>query len=364
MKISEIISYLESLAPLSSQENYDNSGLITGSKTDNITNALISLDCTEAVVEEAIRRNCNLIISHHPIVFKGLKKITGKTYVERVIIKAIQNNIAIYACHTNLDNFQNGVNRKIGEKLGLKNMHILEPVQNKLIKLAVYVPTENTEKVAESLFSAGAGQIGNYSHCAFRTEGTGSFKANESANPYVGKHGEKHFEKEQKLEVLFSAHKLNSVLTALKISHPYEEVAYDLFPVLNENPTEGAGMFADLDEPVSEKSLLDKIKKTFNTGSIRHTTLLNKEVKRIAWCGGSGSFLLQKAKQARADIFITGDFKYHDFFDADNQIVIADIGHFESEQFTIELIKELLQEKFPTFAPCLAETNTNPVNYY
>jgi len=364
MKISEITSYLESLAPLSSQENYDNSGLITGSKKDELTNALISLDCTEAIVDEAIKRNCNLIISHHPIVFKGLKKFTGKNYVERVIIKAIQNDIAIYACHTNLDNFQHGVNRKIGEMLGLKKMHILEPVKDKLIKMAVFVPVEHTEKVAESLFNAGAGQIGNYSDCAFRTEGTGSFKANESANPFVGKQGEKHFEKENKLEMIFSSHKLNDVMHALRSSHPYEEIAYDLIPLLNDNRFEGAGMVADLEEPVSEIAMLEKIKTTFNTQVIRHTELLNKQVKRIAWCGGSGSFLLQKAKLAKADIFITGDFKYHDFFDAENQIVIADIGHFESEQFTIELIKELLQEKFPTFAPCLAETNTNPVKYY
>ncbi|MBI3133300.1 MAG: Nif3-like dinuclear metal center hexameric protein [Bacteroidetes bacterium] len=364
MKIAELTNYLESLAPLGSQESYDNCGLLTGSKNTQITNALITLDCTEAVLDEAIQKNCNLVIAHHPVIFKGLKKLTGRTYVERTIIKAIQHNIAIYALHTNLDNFQFGVNKKIGDLLGIRNPAILQPAENKLVKLSVFVPADHTEQVMNALFEAGAGHIGNYSDCSFSASGTGTFKASEGANPFVGKKGERHLEPEQKLEVLVSAHRIHETLQALKRVHPYEEIAYDLVPLLNTNRYEGAGMIGELDAPVSETEFLTRLKKTFKTGAIRHTNLRNQTVKKVAWCGGSGSFLLSKAISAGADFYITGDFKYHEFFDADNQLVIADIGHFESEQFTIELIGALLQEKFPTFAPCLAETNTNPVNYF
>jgi dinuclear metal center YbgI/SA1388 family protein len=364
MKISEITNYLETLAPLSSQESYDNSGLLVGSKTTEVTNALISLDCTEAILDEAIKKNCNLIICHHPILFKGIKRLTGNNYVERTIIKAIRHNIAIYAIHTNLDNYRMGVNKKIGELLGVPNPKILLPTENKLVKLAVYVPALQKEQVMNALFLAGAGQIGNYSECSFSVAGKGTFKGSENANPFVGEKGIRHEENEYKLEVLLSGSNLHAVLEALKKNHPYEEVAYDLIPLLNKNEYEGAGMIGELQSEINEVDFLQKLKTTFRCQVIRHTGLLGKPVKRIAWCGGSGSFLLQKAIAHKADIFITGDYKYHDFFDADNQIIIADIGHFESEQFTIELLDELLQEKFPKFAPCLAETNTNPVKYF
>lgn len=364
MKISDITRYLESLAPLSSQELYDNSGLITGSKETQVTNALIALDCTEAVVDEAIRRNCNLVISHHPILFKAVKKLTGQNYVERTLIKAIQNNIAIYAAHTNLDNFKWGVNKKIGDLLGVKNGTILQPAENKLIKLSVFVPVDHRERLMQALFDAGAGTIGNYAECSFSSAGTGSFKALEGATPFIGAKGERHLEKEEKLEVLLTTHRKSQILQAMKDAHPYEEIAYDLIPLLNPNPYEGAGMIGELDTPMAETAFLQKLKDTFKTGTIRHTALLNRPVKRIAWCGGSGGFLLPRAISAGADFYITGDFTYHEFFDAENQLVIADIGHFESEQFTIDLLAALLQEKFPTFAPCLAETNTNPVNYF
>ena len=364
MKISDITNYLESLAPLSSQESYDNSGLLTGSKNDEVTNALIVLDCTEAVVDEAIRKKCNLIISHHPIIFKGLKKLTGRNYVERTIIKAIQNNIAIYAIHTNLDNFKYGVNKKMGDLLGISNPKILQPAENTLTKLTVFVPTDHVEKVMNALFEKGAGQIGNYSDCSFSSTGYGTFKAGESASPYVGEIGVRHSEPESKIEVLVSNHRVNQIVSAMIAAHPYEEVAYDLVPLSNSNIHEGAGMIGDLPSPITETEFLQKIKSTFKCEVIRHTHLLGKPIQRIAWCGGSGSFLLSRAIGAGADIFITGDFKYHEFFDAENQIVIADIGHFESEQFTIDLLGELLQEKFPKFAPSIGETNTNPIKYF
>lgn len=364
MKISDITNYLESLAPLSSQESYDNSGLLTGSKNDEVTNALIVLDCTEAVVDEAIQKKCNLIIAHHPIIFKGLKKLTGRNYVERTLIKAIQNNIAIYALHTNLDNFKYGVNKKIGDLLGISNPKILQPAENTLTKLTVFVPTDHAEKVMHAMFEKGAGKIGNYSDCSFSSTGNGTFKAGESASPFVGEPGVRHSEPETKIEVLVSNHLIHQIVPAMIAAHPYEEVAYDLIPISNSNIHEGAGMIGDLATPLNETEFLQKVKSTFKCAVIRHTSLLGKPVQRVAWCGGSGSFLLSKAIRAKADIFITGDFKYHEFFDSENQIIIADIGHFESEQFTIDLIGELLQEKFPKFAPSIGETNTNPVKYF
>lgn len=364
MKISDITSYLESLAPLSSQEDYDNAGLIVGNPSTTVTNALITLDCTEEIVDEAIKKGCNLIIAHHPIIFKGLKKLNGKNYVERTVIKAIQNDIALYAIHTNLDNYRFGVNRKIGDILGIKNAQILAPSQHALVKLAVFCPVTSSETVKNALFSSGAGHIGNYDECSFGIEGLGSFRGNQHSNPYVGTIGIRHFENEEKIEVLVSKHHLKSVITAMIAAHPYEEVAYDCHPLLNEHPYEGAGMIGELDEAIDEISFLNLLKKRFNCDLIRHTALRHKSIKKIAWCGGSGSFLLTHAKAMGADIYITGDFKYHEFFDAENQLVIADIGHFESEQFTIELIDEYLRKKFTTFAPCLTEINTNPVKYF
>ena len=364
MQIKDITNYLESLAPLSSQESYDNAGLICGQPQTEITNTLISLDCTEEIIEEAIKRNCNLVISHHPIVFRGLKSLTGKNYVERTIIKAIKNDIAIYAIHTNLDNYLKGVNYKIANLLGIKQPRILAPSNNTLNKLNVYVPLSHKDEVMNALFNAGAGQIGNYSECSFTAKGTGSFKPNEKANPYVGKIDERHYENEVKVEVLLSSHQKNKIVKAMLDAHPYEEVAYDIYPLLNTNQYEGAGMIGELPQAVDSLYFLQQLKDTFKCGVIKHTELCKSKIKTVAWCGGSGSFLLKQAKQQKADVFITGDFKYHEFFDAENQIIIADIGHFESEQYTIDLIAELLSENFINFAPCLTDINTNPVKYF
>jgi dinuclear metal center YbgI/SA1388 family protein len=364
MQIGDIIQYLESLAPLSSQESYDNSGLIVGNRKTTVTKTLISLDCTEEIVEEAKAKGCNLIIAHHPIVFKGLKQLNGKNYVERTVIAAIKNDIAIYAIHTNLDNYKLGVNKKIADLLGIENPKILAPVSQKLFKLVVFCPESHANAVEDALFEAGAGEIGNYSECSFSTFGAGSFKANEGANPHVGEKGKRHYEGEAKIEVISSIHLMGKVVNAMKAAHPYEEVAYDCIPLLNKNQDEGAGMIGQLSKPVEEKTFLTKLKKTFGCEVIRHTSLREKPIKTVAWCGGSGSFLLPKAKAQKADIYITGDFKYHEFFDAENEIVIADIGHFESEQYTIELLSELLTKKFATFAACLTERNTNPVKYF
>jgi dinuclear metal center YbgI/SA1388 family protein len=364
MQIKDITNYLESLAPLATQESYDNSGLICGDKNLEVSNALISLDCTEAIIQEAIDRGCNLVISHHPIVFGGLKTFTGKNYVERTVIKAIKNDIAIYAIHTNLDNYEFGVNKKIGDLLKIKSPKVLSPNSASISKLITLVPNTHKETVLEALFNAGAGQIGNYSECSFSTEGNGSFKANEKANQFIGETNTRHLETETKIEVIIPNHKVSHVLNEMLKSHPYEEVAYDIIQLQNSNKNEGSGMIGELDTAMDTVEFLQFVKDTFKCGIIKHTELITPKVKKIAWCGGSGSFLLKKAKQQHADIFITGDFKYHEFFDAENQTIIADIGHFESEQFTIELISELLSKKFIKFAPCLTAINTNPVKYF
>lgn len=364
MKIKDITNFLEEFAPLSLQESYDNSGLITGNSSDELTGVLITLDTIEEVVDEAIKLNCNMIVSHHPIIFSGLKKITGKNYVERTVIKAIKNDIAIYAVHTNADNVFWGVNSVICKKLRLKNCKILSPVKNKLKKIVTFVPQKDIDNVRNAIFEAGAGNIGNYDNCSFNSEGKGTFRANENANPYVGKLNELHFEKEIRIETVFPAYLENKIVNSLLKSHPYEEVAYDIYSLDNKLDIAGAGMIGELENEEDEKLFLQKLKDIFKVPIIRHTKLLNKNIKKVALCGGAGSFLLKNAIAAHADIFISGDFKYHEFFDAENRIIIADIGHFESEQYTKELFYEILTKKFNNFACFLSEINTNQVNYF
>jgi dinuclear metal center YbgI/SA1388 family protein len=305
-----------------------------------------------------------MVIAHHPIIFSGLKSLTGKNYIERTILKAIKNDIAIYAIHTNLDNYIHGVNEEIGRRIGLKNLEILAPKKGSLIKMVVYCPLSSTEQVKRALFDSGAGNIGNYSECSFKSSGEGTYKGNEESNPSFGEKGIQNQEKEDRIEVLISKHHLNKSISALLDAHPYEEVAYDLIPILNSNKTEGAGMIGELSEPMETKKFLTHLKKSFDLGIIRHTKLVNQQIKTVAYCGGSGSFLLKNALSKKADIYITGDFKYHEFFDAEDKIIIADIGHYESEQYTKNLIHDYLTKKFPKFAVHLTETSTNPINYF
>lgn len=363
-KLKEITNYLENLAPLSLQESYDNAGLIIGDVKSEISSVLVTLDITEEIIDEAIEKKAQLIVAHHPIIFSGLKKITGENYVERSIIKAIKNDISIYAAHTNLDRVTGGVNGKICEKLKLQNCRILQPANGQLKKLVTFIPTKHLHNVREAVFSAGAGNIGNYDSCGFITDGSGSFRGNENSQPFVGNKGEIHTEKEVRFETIFPAYLQGKVIEALLNSHPYEEVAYDIYSLENKHDKIGMGMIGNLAEPISESDFLVQLRDKFNTGVIKHTALLGKQVKKIAVCGGSGSFLLKQAIAAGADFFVTGDFKYHQFFDAENKIIIADIGHFESEQFTKELFYELLTKNFPKFAIHLSEANTNPVFYF
>lgn len=363
MLLKTIIAEIERFAPLSYQESYDNCGLLTGHKEQEVTAALLCLDCTEAIIEEAILKKCNLIIAHHPIIFGGLKKINGSNYIERTIIKAIQNNIAIYACHTNLDNVKLGVNKKIADKLGLINQQILSPKKSLLKKLVTFVPATHLEIVRENLFSAGAGNIGNYDSCSFVIEGTGSFKPNELANPFSGTKGKLSLEKETRLELIFETVNESQILSALKQNHPYEEVAYDIYQLENSYQNIGSGMMGELEKAIPEKEFLEQLKSVFKVKFIKHTSLLNKSIQKVALCGGSGSFLLKNAINSKSDIYISSDFKYHEFFDAESKLIIADVGHFESEQFTQELLLELISEKFSNFALRLTTQNTNPINY-
>jgi len=363
MNLREITSFLETLAPLAYQEDYDNSGLIVGHPDMEISGALISLDCTESVVDEAIQQGLNLIISHHPIVFKGLKKFNGKNYVERVVIKAIKHDIALYAIHTNLDHVSVGVNKKICDKLGIKNPDILKSREDSLRKLVTFCPEAHAEELRIALFKAGAGNIGNYSESSYNVSGIGTFKAGEGTNPFVGDLGKQHHESEIRIETIYSLHLEQKILSALFETHPYEEVAYDLYPLSNTHPQVGSGMIGNLERDIDELEFLTFVKEKLGAKVIRHTELRSKKIRRVAVCGGSGSFLLPNALRAGADIFITGDFKYHEFFDAEGKLIIADVGHYESEQFTQELLLELITEKFSNFALRLTSQNTNPINY-
>jgi len=364
MKIKEITHYLEGIAPLSLQESYDNAGLLTGNGEMECHGIITSLDVTESVVEEAVQKKCNLIVAHHPIIFRGLKKLNGKNYVERTVIAAIKNDIAIYAIHTNLDNVSEGVNKKIAEKIGLENCTALLPKEGTLQKLVTFCPVKNAEAVRNALFQAGAGAIGKYDECSFNVEGTGTFKANEGSNPFVGNIGERHHENETRIEVIFPSRLQGKVVASLKEAHPYEEVAFYIHSLENVQACIGSGLVGELKESITEKQLFEILKSSFGLSLIKHTRFLENPVTKIAVCGGAGIFLLPNAIAAGAQVYVTSDIKYHEYFDADKRILLADIGHYESEQFTIELLTDFLQQKFPNFAVLKTEMNTNPVKYY
>ncbi len=363
MLVQDVIGYLETIAPPLLQENYDNSRLLVGSPAQQVTGILVTLDCTEEVVQEAIEKQCNLIIAHHPILFKPLKKITGGNYIERTLLSAIRNHIAIYAIHTNLDNIHLGVNRQLALTIGLKKLRILAPRKDTLCKLVTFIPPDHAEKVLRAMHEAGAGQIGEYKNCSFRLNGTGTFMPTEQANPYIGQANQLEYVQEVRAEVIFPLWREEAVMQALHNSHPYEEVAYYLTPLANTNQEAGAGMVGELEEPMEEQAFLELLKSRLNLKVIRHTRLLGQKIKTIAVCGGSGSFLLPQAIRTGAHMFVSADFKYHEFFDADGRIVIADIGHFESECGTRELLAAFLNKKFPTFAVRISTTNTNPISY-
>lgn len=362
MRLSEIIRVLETWAPPVLQEDYDNSGLQVGSPEKEVKAALVALDCTEEVVTEAVERGCDLVIAHHPVIFRGLKGITGRTGVERTLLAAIKQDVAIYAIHTNLDNVISGVNAEIAARLGLRELAILDAKPGQLKKLVVFVPNAYGETVRAAMFAAGAGRIGQYDECSYSLEGMGTFRPGEGTNAFVGRKGERHVEPEIRIETILHAPLERAVVQAMLKAHPYEEVAYDLYPLANNHPGIGSGAIGQLPEPMGEAAFLAKVKAAFNVPVIKHTALLGKMVERVAVCGGSGAFLIGRARSAGVDAYVTADIKYHEFFGAEGQILLADVGHYESEQFTMHLLQRHLGDKLPTFAAHLTKIVTNPVH--
>ena len=363
MKIKEIVSALERFAPLPLQDGFDNAGLQIGLTEAEATGALLCLDVTEAVLDEAIALGYNLVISHHPLIFKGYKSITGRDYVERCMLKAIKNDIVIYSAHTNLDNAQGGVNYKIAEKMGLKNLKVLEPKENSLVKLVTFVPNAQADRVREALFAAGCGSIGNYDSCSYNLKGEGTFRANEGTHPFCGTIGELHHEDEVRIETILPTYKKAEVVRTLLSVHPYEEPAFDLYPLQNDWSQAGAGVVGELAEPETELEFLKRIKKIFEVGCVRHNKLTGREIQKVALCGGAGAFLLPRAIRAGADVFVTGEIRYHDYFGHEDEILMAEIGHYESEQYTKEIFYSIIRDLFPNFALQMSKINTNPIKY-
>lgn len=364
MQVSQLIIFLNEIAPEQFQESYDNAGLITGHPDMEIKGVLIALDCIESIVDEAIHLGCNVIVAHHPIVFGGMKRFNGSNYVERTIIKAIKNDIAIYAIHTNLDNVIHGVNHKIAEKLELTDIEILSPKPSTLEKITTFVPEKYLEEVASAMHKAGAGQIGNYKDCSFRINGIGTFTPAAGSNPFTGTHHQKSYESEARIEMIFPSYLESKIINALKNAHPYEEVAYYIHTLQNHNQEIGAGITAYLKEAKNTEDFLIYLKEKMEIPVIKHTTLVKDKIKKIAICGGAGSFLTKAAINSGADIYISSDYKYHEFFDADGKIIIADIGHFESEKYTIDLLYDLIINNFSTFATHYTKIITNPIKFY
>ncbi len=364
MQVKDITKVLEKFAPPALQESYDNAGLLVGEKEKEIDAVLLCLDVTEDVVEEAILKKCGLIVSHHPLIFRGLKKITGSNPVERIVMRALRENIALFASHTNIDNTWGGVNSRIAGKIGLSKQQVILPADGILRKLVVFVPSVHAPKVREAIFNAGAGHIGEYDHCSFNLEGEGSFRGSDESKPFAGSAGAIHYEKEVRVETIFPAFLENSIIKSMIKAHPYEEVAYDIYALQNHWDRAGMGIVGELNNHNDPYSFLSFLKSLFGTKSIRHTKPPEKDIERVAVCGGSGSSLIREAKRHNADVFVSGDFKYHDFFDGGPDMMIADIGHFESEQFTVEIFYEILTKNFPNFAVHFSDVNTNPIHYF
>lgn len=364
MKVREIIKIVEDLAPLSLQETYDNSGLQAGDPEMPVKGILLTLDCTEEVLREAVKLKCNLILCHHPLIFPQIRSITSRNETGRILLQAIKKNIAIYAAHTNLDNISQGVNAVLAHKLGLQQTRILSLKSGFLKKLVTFCPVKHADQVRKSLFDAGAGVIGNYDECSFNAAGFGTFRANDDSNPFVGKKGKQHKEAEERIEVIFSSWKEGALINALKQAHPYEEVAYDIYPLANIHPQVGSGMIGVLEKALTERDFLDMLKNKLRANGIRHTGFLNRKIRTVAVCGGSGSFLIRDALAAKADAFVTADIKYHQFFEPDGKMLLVDTGHFENEQFTREWFYEVIKKNFPKFAVHFSRINTNPVNYH
>ena len=364
MRIEKIISIIEKWAPTAYAEDFDNVGLLLGNAEAECMGILITHDVTENVIEEAVEKKFNLIICFHPIIFSGLKKLTGKTYVERVVTKTIKNDIAVYAIHTALDNHKEGVSYSLAVALGLKNIQILMPQKNTLKQLITYVPKENSATLLEALYQSGAGALGNYDQCSFITEGTGSFRGNENSKPHLGKKLIREEVREVQLSLVFQKHLEGKIIQTLFENHPYEEIAYQVHPLDNTNQGIGIGSIGIFGEEITEQDFLKLVVEKLETSFIRHSALSKRKIKKVAILGGSGSFVIPTAKQKKVDALVTADLKYHDFFQAEGHILLVDGGHYETERFTKKLIYNHLIEKLPNFAIALSKSITNPVNYF
>lgn len=363
MQIKDVISILEQMAPLAYAEDFDNVGLLVGDAQANLTGVLVAHDALEEVIEEAIAKKCNLLVCFHPIIFSGLKKLTGKDYVQRAVMKAIRNDIAIFAVHTALDNHKEGVNKIICDQLGLINPRILSPKTQFIKKLITYAPLKYFQNVLDALHQAGAGNIGNYSQCSFSLSGEGRYMPMPGSTPTSGKIGELAVESEQRIEVTFEAYKQSAVLAALRKAHSYDEIAYEIYQTDNVHQEIGLGMVAELPHEMDERDFLHWVSDRMQAPGIRHSALLGKPIKKVAVLGGSGAFAIPAAKAANADVLVTSDLKYHDYFQAEGQLIVMDIGHFESERYTKNYIVDFLKKKITNFAISLSEVNTNPVKY-
>ncbi|WP_298951217.1 Nif3-like dinuclear metal center hexameric protein [uncultured Nonlabens sp.] len=363
MKIKDVISHLEQLAPRHYAEDFDNTGLLTGDKNTALSGILVTLDCLENVVDEAIEKNCNLIVSFHPIIFSGLKHLQPSDYVRSTVVKAIKNDIAIYATHTALDVTKGGVSYRMAQEMGLNNVKTLLPKSQLIKKMVTYIPSHSFEEVKEALFNAGAGSLGNYTECSFSVSGTGTFKGNEDSNPKIGEKLNRENVKEKMLSITFLPHLESAIKTALIHSHPYEEVSFEISTLENNYQNIGMGTIGELPESLSPEEFLQKTKTVFNTGVVRSSLSRKRNIKKVALLGGSGAFAIKNAIQSGADAYITADLKYHDFFHGQD-ILLCDVGHYESEQFTKNLLHEYLTEKFSSFAVLCAQARTNPVNYF
>jgi len=364
MKISDVIAEIERIAPLSLQESYDNSGLIAGDTGQEVKGVLLAFDVTPDVIRDAIENKCNLVISHHPLIFKGIQKIDAADKIGQMLMRAIKDDIVLYAAHTNADNVIKGVNHYLAKAIGVKKMRILQPKKGMLRKLVIFCPMEAADQVRSAIFKAGAGHIGNYDSCSYNLEGQGSFRAGKETNPYVGEKDKLHFEKEVRIETIYPVHLERKIIKSMTEAHPYEEVAYDLYPLENYPDNVGAGMIGELDQPLHEKDFLKMCKDKLIIPCIKHSKLTGKPVKKVAFCGGAGSFLIGPAKSQQADVFLTGDIKYHDYFQSGDNLLLVDIGHYESEQFVLDMFYSILKQKFSTFAVLITKVKTNPVYYY
>ncbi len=344
MTCNQIFNFIESWAPKGAAWQKDNPGLQAGDPNSQVENIFLCLELTKEAFDEAVKRKCNFIFTHHPLIFQPLKKLNLQTDKTSILLSGlIKNNITLYSAHTNLDFTKGGVSFQLAEKLGLQNLRFIDKLENSLYKLSVFVPEKNAAALSEALFAEGAGVIGEYKKCSFRSQGRGTFEGSENSNPAVGKAGRFEETDEVKIEFTLESWKLDKVLTALVKNHPYEEPAYDVYPTLTGNTNYGYGAVGELPEEMEEENFLTHVCDSLNAPGLRYASGKNGKVKTVAVCGGSGSDLLYKAMGIKADALITADVKYHTFQDAEGKILLADAGHYETEVIVLDEVKRRIE---------------------